>query len=81
MRSRTLTEKEEKERHSHGQQHPRPRSPPPTLAPAGPLWAQLPPPNRTRLLRLLSRMLERQVGEEAAHEPDSGTPGGDHADV
>ncbi len=39
---------------------------------------QLPQPNRARLLRLLSQMLERQVVGEVAREPDMRAPGTDH---
>jgi hypothetical protein len=62
------------------QRHVHHRSPPPTVAPP-PLWVQLPQPNRTRLLWLLSQLLERQVSMEAtppqegAHEPDERTSG------
>ncbi len=55
--------------------------PPPTVAPAPPLWVQLPQPNRARLLWLLSQMLERHVVGEAAHEPDTHAPGADHGGI
>jgi hypothetical protein len=54
------------------------RSPPPTTTPECSRWEQLPPANRRRLLHLLSRLVERQVaqqapllvagGEEATHD-------------
>ena len=36
-------------------------APPPSLVPPG-LWSRLPAPARSRLLRLLAQLLERQLG-------------------
>ena len=41
------------------------RSPPPLKAPLQRRWDQLPPANRHQLLHLLSRLVERQVGQQA----------------
>jgi hypothetical protein len=41
------------------------RSPPPTKALARSRWEQLPPTNRHRLLHLLGRLIERQLGQQA----------------
>jgi hypothetical protein len=56
--------------------HP-PPFPPPTSRPHCTLWEQLPPPNRQRLLGLLSRLIERQLeprstlGKEGSDDCDS----------
>ncbi len=41
------------------------RSPPPTKAPRRSRWDQLPAANRQRLLHLLSRLVERQLPQQA----------------
>ncbi|MEE8290796.1 MAG: hypothetical protein V3R80_04895 [Candidatus Tectomicrobia bacterium] len=64
-----------KEDRYYGRHSPR-WSPPPPLAESVPaLWQQLPLPNRSRLLWLLSQLLERQLqsttDEEGSDETDA----------
>lgn len=74
----------EKEAHPHVHPQSRPRSPLPVVATPTPLWVQIPQPNRTRLLWILSTILERQITQEAAvtqgrdHEPGERTAGERH---
>lgn len=45
-------------------------SPPPLSRETAPLWVKLPPPNRRRLVALLSKLLERQMAMEASRNAD-----------
>jgi hypothetical protein len=47
------------------------RSPPPARTPGSSRWDQVPPANRQRLLRLLGRLVERQLRSAATSLPAS----------
>jgi hypothetical protein len=62
----------EKEAHPHVHPQSRPRFPLPGVATPPSFWVQLPQPNRTRLLWVLSTILERQMTPDAAVTPERG---------